>query len=522
LIMGMVVSWASTNSLRRLLLRPELSLTTREVRQQLDSRYLKWAVIAGGLFTFLASYFLYQHFSQPVKPPATAMVQQEFSRYQKNDRPLDNSWRTYALKSEDVWKESGFDFRSQDYFWLISFDSAFIKIQSLVGDSTKIIKMASRVQQVSLGKNSAVYLSVPLKNPPLYNGQATNLFLKRWSFDAMVAQRRFLVFPALFLIGLGSFVLSFAFFGYKEAGLVSDSPQGKPTERGAMTGMERGKTAVMGDGSYDRANQNIVQMVEQITDELAIAYQTGRTGNVVKAWWKRIQDHNLVREVEGKIKNIDELTKFRDSVRELASSDLKDKEKFSGLKANIAENEAREAKAAKEKRGYSEVSATATEDCKVMLERYRLQLMKAGYDTIKDPLQLSELGPHHDWFVEQSNIYGFIEKLVLEESITSPQKLESLIQDIIQDDQRSTTEDKATQAYEESLRKHEAPKQVIAKKIKELQAEKFKLEKALKQFKQIEDPPDQVEISIKQCETELERVNNDIIAYKQKLKSMSG
>ena len=82
--------------------------------------------------------------------------------------------------------------------------------------------------------------------------------------------------------------------------------------------------------------------------------------------------------------------------------------------------------------------------------------------------------------------------------------------------------EKKRQEFEIALDKHEAPKRPIREHIRELETEEFKLEKSLEHLNQMDDPPEPIQRSIKDCKTRLGQIKDEIIAYKQKLKSMSG
>ena len=513
LIIGAILSWVCTNGLRSLLARPYLDLGTGELRRQANPRYLKHFLFFGVVFLLFPLFLLYQHVSNPIQPPSTATVQQEFNR--KDKHALDASWKTYALKAIDGWQDSGFDFSADDYFWVISFDSCFIKVQSLVDDSVKVVKIAIQAHQARLTKPAAIYLKTPVAKPPLYNGLARNVFLKRWSFNDQLSSRKFSVYSAFLLLGTASFLLSFVLFGYKE-----QPAKAHPKTTSVST------TTQSSPAQPDRETYplvDIAHLTKVITTELTQAYKENRTHNVVKQYWHLLEDFNFRKQVEAKMHDLDAVKALRDSIRELQTSDLKDKKAEAGLEADIAEDEVRKARAESEKRKFEQPNRE--KECLKIKTRYQGRLSKISFDNYKEYLQTDQPKEHRQAFIQEAikdtkTIDGFLDQLI-EIGIT-PRELEAIIQDILQEDKKSAA-DKTAEATQEAADELRSQEEVILKEIKTRRKQEAGFEKEIFETNQeLETQPNDFALKekLRQLTDDLEYVQNKIQTLKQKLKSM--
>lgn len=171
-------------------------------------RFFTVVAVAVAIFGFWKLIFWIQ--SKP-KPPDFVAVQQEFNRFEKDRQnyPLDNNWKTFSLSTDKGWVDSGFDFQPGDYFWVISYDSCLIQFKRFGSNAFSIKTIFRSCFQSSVNYQIAISLKVPLKYPPLYYNQDTNVFIKRWSYSKAESSKKVAMYFYIFLLFVSSFFVVF-------------------------------------------------------------------------------------------------------------------------------------------------------------------------------------------------------------------------------------------------------------------------------------------------------------------------
>ena len=325
-------------------------------------------------------------------------------------------------------------------------------------------------------------------------------------------------YPALLFFGL-SFIFGFIFIRYGIKGSKNLPPYEKQeapefvepevlTEEEARERFQERGVQITAMSDIEKTTATIGALVRTITEELSGAYKTGRTANVVKKWRVRLEDYNFRQEVETKIKNIDELNKFRDSVRELLTAGLKDKKAVSGLEADIAQDEARKAKAEKEKKQYGHPSREMEK--RQIKAKYQSRILKLSLDSIKEYLQQGRLKEQYstlinEAFKQTNNANDFLDKLIIDSNI-DVQTFKSIIQDIIREDKKSAFE-KEYQDQDESWQQRKAGKAHKKMALRELHEN---LKEYRKKEKEEPEMKDYWAGLIKATQAEIAKIENEL------------